>query len=230
MKYLKERLGQYTILIVEDDVEVRVRLKNTLSFYFKKVYEADNAKEGYEIFELYKPDLLLSDIEMANGNGIELVNKIRKSDRTTPIIILSAYSKEEYLLGLINLNIDQYILKPASSASLFAAIKKALLLDSERIIELNSLVRLDINNNILYCKSQEITLRKKEKDFLLLLHENKNSITKYALIEERIWVDKIMTSDALKTFIKELRRKLPCPLIENIVQEGYRLTKSDKID
>jgi DNA-binding response OmpR family regulator len=72
-------------------------------------------------------------------------------------------------------------------------------------------------------KKEVVILRKREKDFLLLLHKNKNMITTYSQIEEELWRDKSMSMSALKTFIKELRHRLPLDIILNIQQEGYKL-------
>lgn len=225
MKELAHVLKEYTVLICEDDDEVRKRLKNVLSFYFKNVYEAHNGNIAYELFLSKKPDLLISDIEMCDGDGIELVKKIRKTNLYTPIIILSAYSKEEYLLKLINLKIDQYVLKPTTNKDLFKAISTALNTKNSTILPLNLHVNLNIDNNTLLYQNEKIALRKKEKDFLELLYQNRNNITRYALIQEYIWGDKVMTQDALKTFVKELRKKLPVHIIENVIQEGYTLVK-----
>ena len=225
MKVLIHLLREYTVLISEDDDKVRKRLKNTLSFYFKNVYEANNGTIAYKLFISKKPDLLISDIKMCDGDGIELVKKIRKTNLYTPIIILSAYSKEEYLLKLINLKIDQYILKPTTNKCLFKAISQALNTQNSTILPLSLHVSLNTNNNTILYKKESTVLRKKEKDFLELLYQNKNNITKYELIQEYIWGNKIMTQDALKTFIKELRKKLPVQLIKNVIQEGYTLIK-----
>jgi len=160
---------------------------------------------------------------MSNGDGIQLVNQIRQIDQVTPIIILSAYSKEEYLLKLINLKIDQYILKPAVNKELFEAISKALIIPKNYVLDISLDVQLNTANNTLTYKKEKVILKKKEKDFLVLLHENKNNITRYNIIQERIWEDKVMTQNALKTFVKELRKKLPVQIIDNVIQEGYKL-------
>lgn len=225
MKALESILKQFTVLIAEDDDVVRQRLKNTLNFYFHTVYEAYSGEEAYALFLNHKPSLVISDIEMCDGDGIELVKNIRKITLNTPIIILSAYSKEEYLLKLINLKIDQYIIKPTTNKALFEAISNALCKESTTILSLNSQVSLDTLNNTLIYNNETIILRKKEKDFLELLYQNKHKITKYDLIEEYIWNDKSMSQDALKTFIKELRKKLPVPIVENVIQEGYKLAE-----
>ncbi|MDX1809956.1 MAG: response regulator [Sulfurospirillaceae bacterium] len=225
MKELEEVLKKYTVLLAEDDDEVRKRLKNTLAFYFKDVYEENNGNDAYDVFIEKKPDLLISDIEMRDGDGIELVKRIRKVNLHTPIIILSAYSKEEYLLKLINLKIDYYLLKPTTNKQLFDAISKALVKINNNILQLTAGIRLNIDDNTILYNGEKIVLRKKEKDFLELLFQNKNRITKYDLIQEYIWGDKIMTQNALKTFIKELRQKMPVDILKNIKQEGYIISQ-----
>ncbi len=225
MEELKNKLLSYSVLIVEDDDFIREKLTTTLKFYFKEVFEIDNAIDGYEIYLEKKPNLVLTDIEMKEENGIELIKRIRTINLDTPIIVLSAYSKEEYLLSLINLNISHYILKPATNKKLFEAISIALFNKINTKIQLYKDTYLDIENSSLYYENEEIKLRKKEKYFLELLYKNKEQIINYDMIQEYIWVDKVMTQNALKTFVKELRKKLPVQIIENVIQEGYRLKK-----
>ncbi len=223
MRELAEKLNKFTVLVVEDDDEIRKRILNTLNFYFKKVYESSDGIDGYESFLALKPDLVISDIEMPDGNGIELVKNIREINTIIPIIVLSAYSKEEYLLNLINLNINQYILKPATNESLLNAISAVLLKEKNTIFDLGEDLYLDMDNSKLLYKKDEISLRKKEKHFLELLHQNKNRIVNYDMIQDYIWEEKFMTQNALKSFVKELRHKLPVQIIDNIIQEGYKL-------
>ena len=160
---------------------------------------------------------------MKNGNGIELVKKIRKIVPESPVIMLSAYSKEEYLLELINDNISYYILKPATNEKLLKAISSALFKENGEKILLAEDLYLNLETNELTYEDDIIALRKKEKHFLKLLHENKNKIVTYDMIQEYIWVDKFMTQNALKLFIRDLRKKLPVDIINNIVNEGYKI-------
>ena len=78
---------------------------------------------------------------------------------------------------------------------------------------------------LIYKNNEIIHLRKREKDFLYLLYEKKDSILRYEEIEFELWNDKEMTSHALKSFIKELRNKIPINVIKNVPQEGYTLHK-----
>ncbi len=226
MSDITEQLKNYTVLCVEDEDGIRKRLVNTLKYYFADVYEASNGEEGYELYYEYKPSIIISDIEMPKKNGIELISEIRKNDLNTIIIMLTAYSSEEYLLSLINLNINHYILKPVVSESLLNGIIKAFGDRLENKIKFTDDIYFNMKKRELYCKDEIIILRKRDKDFLLLLHENRNRVLTYSLIEEYIWKDKLMSMSALKTFIKELRQRLPSDLIINVPQEGYKLINS----
>jgi len=222
---LIEELKNISILCVEDEFGIRQTIVNTLKYYFKDVYEASDGTEGFELYEYYKPKIVITDIEMRNGNGVELVKKIRENDFETMIIMLTAYSTEEYLMDLINLNINHYILKPLNLKKLSQALEKYLLKSSKPIVLANELF-LDLQKReLIYKNSEIIPLRKREKDFLHLLYEKRDAILKYEEIEFELWNDKEMTTHALKSFIKELRNKLPINVIKNIPQEGYTLQK-----
>ena len=225
MSDITEQLKNYTILCVEDEDGIRKRLVNTLKYYFDEVYEASNAEDAYTLYYEHKPTIIISDIEMPKKNGIQLITDIRKNDLTTIVIMLTAYSSEEYLLSLINLNINHYILKPVTSETLLSGIIKAFGNKLENKIEFSDEIYFNMKERELYYQNKVITLRKRDKDFLLLLHEHKNRILTYSLIEEYIWKDKSMSMSALKTFIKELRQRLPIDLIINVPQEGYRLKR-----
>ena len=160
---------------------------------------------------------------MKNCNGLEFVKKIRQKDTETMIIMLTAHSKEEYLMELINLNINHFILKPLNSKKLNEALGKYLTRALKPILLCEDLV-LDLQKReLIYQENEIIPLRKREKDFLYLLYKKKYSLLKYEEIEFELWNDKDMTTHALKSFIKELRSKIPINVIKNVPQEGYTL-------
>lgn len=78
MENIIKQLQNYTVLCVEDEDGIRKRLVNTLKYYFRGVYEAKNGEDGYYLYNEYKPDLIITDIEMPNKSGISLVEDIRK--------------------------------------------------------------------------------------------------------------------------------------------------------
>lgn len=218
-----EQFKNYRVLCVEDEDGIRKRLVNTLNYYFKEVYEASNGEDGYDIYLENKPDIVLSDIEMPNKNGVDMVSKIRENDLSTIIIMVTAYSNEEYLLDLINLNINHYILKPVNADNLLNGIIKGLGDKLTKTLDFSKDCYFDMKRYELIFKEEIISLRKRDKEFLILLYENKNQVLTYEQIEEYIWRDRVMSMSALKTFIKELRQKLPQELILNIPQTGYKL-------
>lgn len=222
-KKLLEELKELSILCVEDEEGIRKVIVDTLKYYFDEVYEARDGDEAYEIYQDYKPKIILSDIQMKNCDGVELVKRIRKDDKHTIIIMLTAYSNEEYLMELINLNISHYILKPLNAKKLNDALIK-LVSNNTETIELKEGINLDLKKRELIINEKEvIPLRKREKEFLHLLYQKKGSILSYYEIESELWIDKDMTTHALKSFIKELRAKLPENIVKNVPQEGYTL-------
>jgi DNA-binding response OmpR family regulator len=222
-----EQFKNYSILCVEDEDGIRKRLVNTLKYYFDDVLEASNGEDGYDLYQEYKPNIIISDIQMPKKNGIEMIENIRKNDHTTIIIMLTAFSSEEYLLKLINLHINHYILKPVNSENLLNGIIKAFGDKFDEKIIFDENLYFNMKEYELYYKEEIVVLRKRDKDFLLLLHENKTSVTTYSQIEEYLWRDKSMSMSALKTFIKELRQRLPLELISNVPQMGYKLENTN---
>ena len=221
-----KQLQNYTVLCVEDEDGIRKRLVNTLKYYFKDVYEASNGEDGYDLYREYKPSLIISDIEMPDQNGISMIEQIRQDDLDVLVVMITAYSNEEYLLELINLNINQYILKPVNSDILLNGIVKAFGNKLIEKIEFANELYFDMNQRELFYKGEVVPLRKRDKDFLVLLHNNRNTIVTYDLIEEYLWRDKSMSISALKTFIKEFRQRIPVNIIANVPQIGYKLLNS----
>ncbi len=101
-----------TILIVEDEKDAREALKSMVELDFKYVYEAENGCKGLELYQKYKPDIILTDIQMPCMNGIEMLEEIRKNAEDVLAIFISAYSDVQTLLQAIDLKIDAYIVKP----------------------------------------------------------------------------------------------------------------------
>ena len=217
------QLRHFTILYVEDEAGIRKRVVSTLRYYFATVWEAADGEAGLDSYYTHRPDIVLSDIEMPHSSGIEMVKQIREIDHEVPIIMLTAYSNEEYLLELINLNINHYILKPVNSHKLLYGIEKAL---GDRLMDrlvFSQELYFDRQRGELLYHEEIVPLRKRDKLFLQLLYSNGNRVTTYAQIEERLWIDRSMSMGALKTFVKELRASLPVDIIENVPLEGYRL-------
>jgi len=210
-----------TVLCVEDEEGVRRPVVNTLRYYFGKVFEASNGKDGLDIYFEHKPDLILCDIQMPIMNGIDMIKNIRQNDSLVPVILLTAYNNEEYLIELINLHVQHFILKPINSKKLEEGIKNALHGNLVGRVKLCKDAVLDIDSLALHVDGKKLSLSVREVKFLSLLSTNR--VIFYTQIEQELWAQKEMSSGALKSFVRDLRKKLPFEMIENIAQTGYKL-------
>ena len=120
-----EFIKDIVLLYVEDDHLIRAELEYYLRSNIEKVIIASNGKEGYELYKKHKPDIIITDIKMNEMSGLDMSSLIRKEDNTTPIIITSAYSDQEYLEKAINVGIDTFLLKPLNLIQLYCTIKIA---------------------------------------------------------------------------------------------------------
>ena len=225
---LIKQLKQYTLLCIEDEEQIRAGIVNTLKYYFKDVFEAANVSDALDIYQEEKPTIILCDIQMPKENGISFVKQLRKEDKDTIVIMITAYSYEEYLLHLINLKINHYLQKPISSDILLDALLDVLDDKLDKHLYFYQDLYLDTKNYKLFYQKDEVLLRKRDIDFLFLLYKNKEHVLPYSLIEDTLWKDKSMSISALKTFIKEFRQRMPLDIISNIQQIGYKLKEFQK--
>ena len=161
--------NNYTILYVEDDEQTRANIASFLRMKYKRVLEAKDGVEAYELYLSEEPDLILTDIEMPNMNGFELIKKVRDKNSDIPIVITSAYSNRKKLLTAVKLNIVDYIIKPISRSSLREVLETA----TKKIVAtfdisaynklLEAIVIFDTNNNLLECNDAFLKLFGYEK-------------------------------------------------------------------
>jgi YesN/AraC family two-component response regulator len=108
------------VLFVDDDETTREVMQNTFKRRFSEVYLAENGKEGFEVFEEKKPDVVVTDIEMPIMNGLKLLEKIKTSHPDKPVVIVTAFSDEAHKAS----KADAIIIKPVNRNDLFAALVK----------------------------------------------------------------------------------------------------------
>jgi YesN/AraC family two-component response regulator len=116
-------LINYKVLYVEDDDFHREQLQMFLKRRVGKLFTAKNGKEGLEVFESQKPDIIVTDLKMPVMDGIEMSKKIREKDKKCPIIITTAFSDVETILGAVDIGIDKYVLKPIDTKELMKAME-----------------------------------------------------------------------------------------------------------
>lgn len=104
----------YKVLIVDDEVLVRVGLKTTINWEaigFTVIAEASNGEQGYEQYKKFSPDVVITDIKMPKKDGLWLIEEIRKDNHNTKILVLTCYDDFDYARKALKFDVDDYILK-----------------------------------------------------------------------------------------------------------------------
>ncbi len=126
-------LNNFTLLYVEDDISTQKALKDILRLNVKDLYIASDGQEGLELYKELNPDIVLTDINMPNMNGIYMSQKIKEINPHQPIAILTAFNEPSFLKQAVNLGVDKYIIKPVTNVELLfqplESIAKVLQLD-----------------------------------------------------------------------------------------------------
>lgn len=112
-----------SLLYVEDERVTREQISRILQRIVTELYVAENGQQGFELYREKRPDIIMSDIMMPVMNGLEMAREIRRLDRDSQIVMLTAYSDTEYLLECIRLGINQYVQKPVDFSQLATAIE-----------------------------------------------------------------------------------------------------------
>jgi len=121
-----------TILYVEDEVLILDSVSMILEKRVKKVYKAQDGEEGLQLFEKFRPDVVIVDIIMPKMDGLMMARKIKAIDPSTIIIVLTAFDKKENLLEAINIGVDRFLPKPLNYDQLLGIINE---LHSTKILE-----------------------------------------------------------------------------------------------
>ena len=220
------KLTAFSVLYVEDEDGIRNNIQEILKYLFKETFTARNVEEAYAKYLNNKPDLIISDIKMPGETGIDLIKKIRMNDSKTRIIITSAFTDLEYMLQATELHLIKYIIKPITQDKLMGALESFVKsYDDNKIYNLNTNWIFDVSKSIVSNGNEDFVLTKKEAIFLKLLI-TKNRIITYEELENSVWdEDSIMTLNAMRLFIKNLRKKLPEKFLTNIQGIGYKLLR-----
>jgi len=214
------------VLYVEDDDIARENGLEYLENYFENLYEASNALTALKLYDEIKPEIIITDIQMPKLNGLEFIKNIRKKDKKTQVIVLSAYSNKDYLFSAIELGLVKYLIKPIKEKEFDEALNlciKYIENDDSNIIHLPENFTFDLYNKTLVKNGELVKLRAKELELLFLLLSNKNRYVTYEEIENFVWKDSVMTKDALKTLMKNLKTKIPKDIIQNLSKAGYKI-------
>lgn len=214
----------YSILYVEDEINVSKNYSLWLETFFDKLYTAKDGLEAWEIYLEKKPDFLLVDICIPKINGLELIKKVRERNTEIPIVVLSAYSDKEKLLEAIKLNLVAYLVKPVNRFKFKETISTVLgLLNDNSHITFDSGFYWDIKKKRLFKEDHKIDLISSEIELVELLGNNKSLYFTSEEIYTHLWDDKNKDASAgsVRNLINKLRKKTYPTFIQNSYGRGY---------
>ena len=208
------------ILVVEDDTMIREGLSEFLS---ESGYTMVQAKDGKEALEKFNTDihLVILDIQIPYINGLDVLKEIRK-ESNLPVLILTAFSNEEFKIDAYTNLADGYIEKPFSLPVLKARID-ALLQKQDTFEYKNVCVNFKS-----YTAKIDGKMIAKELEILKYLLDNAGIALSRAQILDHVWKESedVPYDRVIDVYIKELRKKLGLDCITTIRNVGYKLEKS----
>lgn len=209
----------YSILVVEDDKEIRQGIEIYLRNQGYQVYQAANGKEGLEIVKSRELHLVILDVMMPVMDGITMLMKTRDLGYEFPVLMLSAKSEEvDKIMGL-NMGADDYISKPFTPLELLARVNSHLRRYSkyisavgggavkEHIYTLGGL-ELNEDNVELTVDGEPVKLTPMEFKIVQLLMKNPGRVFSADEIYERVWNEKAVNTDTIMVHVRNIREKI----------------------
>ncbi|TET88377.1 MAG: response regulator transcription factor [Sulfurovum sp.] len=222
------KICDISILIAEDEKQLLNSMVEYLELFFENVYTAEDGLTAYEIYEKQKPDIIIADIHMPRLDGLSMIEKIRKKDLQTKIIITSAHSDKEKLMQAIELHLVKYLVKPVQSdklKELLLSLVDELRQKRDRIY-LKESFYWDKSKKKLFHDENEIALKPKEQKVLELLCSRTNQSISSIDIYNYLYEDqpeRDFSSNAITSLMKRIRQKLPKETIKSTYGVGYIL-------
>lgn len=220
-------LSKSTILLVEDENELRKSFKKVLSLWVKDVHEASNGEEAILVYQKYFPDIIITDIKMPKINGLDFIQTIRDTNSDIPIIVTSAYTDKDFLLKSIKLSLIEYLVKPIQEHELERVLfncAKKILEKSPIIVQIEPFGSYDYQNKCFIDKQKNsIDLTAKEAELIEFLLKNRGDLLSKNIIESHLYVYEEAPPSALKNLVFKLRKKLNCDVIKGVGKLGYKI-------
>ena len=200
-----------TVIIIDDEVQIRKILKIALESSDFKVIEAENGNDGIVQTATNHPQVVILDLGLPDRDGFSVIKEIRTWSKV-PVIILSVRNTEEDIVNALDLGADDFLTKPFNTSELLARIR-ANIRRSQEIDEENSFVngdlKLDLIARTLTKNSIEIKLTNTEYLLLVLFLKNVGKVLTHTFILKEIWgPGSTENSQYLRVFIGQLRKKI----------------------
>jgi two-component system KDP operon response regulator KdpE len=229
----------YRILIVEDDAAMRAVLRVLLGAENYRVSEVDTAQRAIIEARSHKPDLLLVDLGLPDGDGLTVIRQVR-SWSPVPIVVLSARTMEEQKIAALDAGADDYVTKPFSTPELLARVRAALRRNARGADGTQALtladVRIELERRSAVRAGAVIHLTPLEFRVLECLARQAGSIVTQQQLLREVWgPDHVEDTRSLRVCIRNLRRKIePDPAQPHFLLTetglGYRLISDDDAD
>jgi Response regulators consisting of a CheY-like receiver domain and a winged-helix DNA-binding domain len=215
------------ILVVEDDKVIREGICEYLSEFGYEMYEAEDGRKALDIFKDKDINLIILDIQIPLLNGLEVLKEVRKESKI-PILMLTAFSDEEYKISAFSSLADGYIEKPFSLPVLKVRIDSLI---KRYYKEVEKFIYKDLEVNFssytAKVKDEFIDVNAKELEILKYLLENEGHVLTRNQIIDNVWkeTEDIPFDRVIDVYIKELRKKLKLDCIITIRNVGYKLER-----
>jgi len=222
-------LKQKKLLVIEDDEAIRDLLTYALRGEGYQVIGAGTGKGGLRLLEQAEPDALLLDAMLPDASGFDICKEVSEK-YSIPILMLTARTDTvDKIIGL-ELGADDYMTKPFELREVSARIK-ALLRRKEKAdragsqrVQIAQGVELDKKGYAVYKDGEEIKLKPKEFELLLLFHEYPGRVFSREEIVDRVWeMDYDGDLRTVDVHVQRIRKKLDVALIETVFGIGYRM-------
>ncbi len=215
------------ILVVEDDKVIREGIYEYLLEFGYEMYEAEDGRKALDIFKDKDINLIILDIQIPLLNGLEVLKEVRKESKI-PILMLTAFSDEEYKISAFSSLADGYIEKPFSLPVLKVRIDSLI---KRYYKEVEKFIYKDLEVNFssytAKVKDEFIDVNAKELEILKYLLENEGHVLTRNQIIDNVWkeTEDIPFDRVIDVYIKELRKKLKLDCIITIRNVGYKLER-----
>lgn len=182
--------------------------------------------DALEKIWLYTYDCILLDIGLPGGSGLQILEELKKQQKTDGVVIVSAKNSVDDRVAGLELGADDYLPKPFHMAELHARVKSVLRrrkFEGNNLLSLQNL-QIDTDQHQAWINGQELTLNRKEFDILLYMVSNKNRLISKTALAEHVWGDYIDQADNYEFIysqIKNLRKKLKDHAAEVEIQAVY---------
>lgn len=199
-----------SILIIDDEAQIRKLLTITLHSYDFHVQEAVTAKEGVTMVASHPPDLVLLDLGLPDENGHDVLRHLREW-YSNPVIILSVQSSEEDIVKALDNGADDYLVKPFRTGELMARIRSALRKSSEENNPIAEFGDITIDYAARTVKKDNIIIKltATEYSLLALLAKNEGKVMTHQHMLTQVWGPSYRNeSQYLRVFVAQLRKKI----------------------